>query len=59
MDMATRSSNADRGGVGAHFIGERQAAQEVVRPIVEAIMTEGLGAQGLSLASGQGQWRAP
>lgn len=38
----------DRGGVGANFIVEWQAAARVVSPIVEAIMTGGAGTQGLS-----------
>ena len=38
----------DHGGVGANFIVEWQAAEKVVSPIVEAIMSGGTGTQGLS-----------
>jgi len=38
----------DRGGVGANFIVEWQAAEKVVSPIVESIMSGGAGTQGLS-----------
>ena len=38
----------DHGGVGANFIVEWQAAETVVSPIVEAIMSGGTGTQGLS-----------
>jgi hypothetical protein len=41
----------DRGGVGANFIVEWQAAKKVVSPIVEAIMTGGSGTQGLSFVT--------
>jgi len=38
----------DRGGVGANFIVEWDANEKVVSPIVEAIMSGGVGTQGLS-----------
>jgi hypothetical protein len=41
----------DRGGVGANFIVEWQAAEKVVSPIVEAIMIGGSGTQGLSFVT--------
>jgi hypothetical protein len=41
----------DRGGVGANFIVEWQAAEKVVSPIVEAIMIGGSGTQGLSFST--------
>lgn len=41
----------DRGGVGANFIVEWQAAEKVVSPIIEAIMSGGEGTQGLSFVT--------
>lgn len=43
--------NEDRGGVGANFIVEWQAAEKVVSPIVEGIMSGGTGTQGLSFVT--------
>ena len=41
----------DQGGVGANFIVEWQADEKVVSPIVQAIMSGGTGAQGLSFVT--------
>jgi hypothetical protein len=41
----------DRGGVGANFIVEWQADEKVVSPIAEAIMSGGMGTQGLSFVT--------
>jgi hypothetical protein len=41
----------DRGGVGANFIVEWQANETVVSPIAEAIMSGGMGTQGLSFVT--------
>jgi hypothetical protein len=41
----------DRGGVGANFVVEWQAAEEVVSPIIQAIMIGGAGTQGLSFVT--------
>jgi hypothetical protein len=41
----------DHGGVGANFIVEWQAEEQVVSPIIEAIMSGGTGTQGLSFVT--------
>ena len=41
----------DRGGVGANFIVEWQANETVVSPIAHAIMSGGMGTQGLSFVT--------
>ena len=41
----------DRGGVGANFIVEWQATEEVVSPVIEGIMSGGTGTQGLSFVT--------
>lgn len=41
----------DRGGVGANFVVEWQAAEKVVSPIIQAIMIGGSGTQGLSFVT--------
>lgn len=43
--------NEDRGGVGANFIVEWRAAEKVVSPIVQGIMSGGTGTQGLSFVT--------
>jgi hypothetical protein len=50
-DTGARPIPEDRGDVGANFIIEWQSNEKVVSPGAEAIMSGGMGTQGLSFAT--------